>query len=266
MTRSFTMISRSLTAGIFLLGVLVILYADDTQQSGVVRRFRIDNRLIVDNTLVKSTTIFYDGLVYDFLGDHGQITIYDKAAGNFTLLDPSCRLKAVVTTETLAGDFERRKETFRKSNSPLQNYLAEPYFEENDYESESGLMYFRSPWVEYRFETVVLNDPAVSEVYYDYCRQLTLLNIRCSGLPNPMIRHLLNQIIEQHRRFPGKVNMTLYPKGKVIISQHAIQAETTHTFVRRLQSADEAKIEQANRYRELFREVSLDDYLREVRK
>jgi hypothetical protein len=266
MTKLHAAISYFLTAGVFLLVMVVMLCADDLQPSGTHLRFRIDNRLIVEDAIIKSVTIFYDGRVYDFIGDHGQITIYDKDAGTLTLLDPSCRLKAVVTTETLADDFERRKETFRTGNSPLQNYLAEPYFEETAYESESGLMHFRSPWVEYRFETVTLNDPVVSQTYYDYCRQLTLLNIRTSGLPSPMIRHVLNPILEQNRRFPGKVNMTLYPRGKVILSGIAIQAESTHTFVRRLQSTDEAKVEQADRFREVFRGVSLDDYFREVRR
>jgi hypothetical protein len=194
------------------------------------------------------------------------VTIYDKAAGTFTLLDPSCRLKARVTSKSLVNDFQRLQEAFRKSNHPFYNYLAEPFFEDSTYEEESGLMYFRSPWIEYRFETVTLSDPVVSEAYYDYCRQVTLLNIRTGHSPTPILRNELNPILERNRRFPGKVCMTLYPQGKVIISSSAFQAESTHTFVRRLQSQDEARVEQANRYRELFREVSLDDYLREVRK
>ena len=266
MTRSLTIVTYSLATGIILFAVTVSLCADETRQSGMLRRFRIENRLVIEDSLVKGVTIFFDGLVYDFLGEHGQITIYDQEAGTLTLLDPSCHLKAVVTTETLVGDFERRKEEFRNSNDPLQNYLADPYFEETVYESASGLMYFRSPWIEYRLETVALNDPEVSEAYYDFCRQLTLLNIRCSGLPSPMIRHLLNPVLEENRRFPGRVKMTLYPKGKVILSQRAILAESTHTFVRRLQSTDQAKVEQANKYRKLFRQIPLDDYLREVRK
>ena len=243
-----------------------ILIADDSSLNDTVCRFRIDNRLVTGNSVVKSVTIFSNGLVYDCIGDHGQITIYDQAAGTLTLLDPSCRLKTVVTSESLAEDFERRREAFRISNNPFLNYLAEPYFEDNAYEGESGLMYFRSPWVEYRFETVSLNDPAVSEAYYNYCRQFTLLNIRTSGYQTPMLRKELNPILEQNRRFPGKVNLTLYPRGKVVISGRVIHAESTHSFVRRLQSPDEAKVEQAKRYRELFTEVSLDDYLRAVRR
>jgi hypothetical protein len=252
--------------GISLVVSAELLWAADVPQNGVSHRFRIDNRVVTEETIVKGVTIYYDGLVYDFLDDHGQMTIYDKTAGTFILLDPSCRLKTVVTTGTLAEDFEQRRETYRKSDSPFQNYLADPFFEESSYEEQSGLMFFRSPWVVYRFETVTLNDPVVSEAYYDFCRQFTLLNIRTSGLPSPMIRKELNPAIEQNQRFPGKVNMTLYPKGKVIIAQRAIHAESTHTFVRRLQSTDEAKVEQANRYRERFREVPLDDYLREVRR
>ena len=244
----------------------VMLCADDLHQNSVQHRFRVDNRLAIGENTIKSTTIFYDGLVYDFLDDNGQITIYDKTAGTFFLLDQSSRLKTRVTTATLAEDFLRRKEAFRNSTDPLQNYLANPYFEVCDYEGESGLMFFRSPWVEYRFETVILDDPVVSDAYFDHCRQFTLLNIRASGFPTPMIRNELNPILEQNRRFPGKVSMTLYPRGKVIFSGSAIHAESTHTFVRRLQATDEAKVTQANRNRELFREVSLDDYLREIHK
>ena len=238
--------------------------AENSSQIDVRSRFRIDNCLVVGDKVTKSVTIFYDGLVYDCIGDYGQITIYDKTAGTLLLLDPSSRLKTLVTAENLAEDFMRRREVFRKSDNPFLNYLADPFFEENAYEGNSGLMYFCSPWVEYRFETVTLNDPIVSEAYYDFCQQFTLLNIRTNGSPTPMIRHELNPVIAQNQRFPGKVNMTLYPQGKVIISRRAIHAETTHTFVRRLQSPDEARVEQANRYRNQFREVSLDDYLREV--
>lgn len=245
--------------------LLVPLCANDLLPNSTAGRFRIDNRLVIEDKTVKSVTIFDDGMVYDFIDDHGQITIYNKSAGTFILLDQSCRIKTLVATATLAEDFVRHKEAFRKSNNPFQNYLAEPFFEENAYEGESGLMYFRSPWVEYRFETVSLDDSVVSEAYYDFCRQFTLLNIRTSGFPTPMLRNELNPILEQNRRFPGKVNMTLYPLGKVIISRVAIHAESTHTFVRRLQSPDEAKVALANRYREVFREVSLDDYLRETR-
>jgi len=253
--------------GLLAIGVsfcVVVVSANDAHANDDCCRFRIDNHLIIGDKAVKSLTIFYDGRVYDFIGDHGQITIYDKTAGMFTLLDPSCRLKATVTTETLAEDFLRRREAFRKSDDPFQNYLVEPFFEKNDYEAESGLMYFRSPWVEYRFETVTLADPTVSETYYDFCRQFTLLNVRTGSSPTSMIRNELNPILEQNRRFPGKVSITLYPRGKVILSWYAVHAESTHTFVRRLQSPDKMKVEQADRYRELFLEVPLNDYLREV--
>ena len=261
MARFFIVIIFGLAVGSLL---PVMLVADDSSLNDAVCRFRIDNRLVIGNSVVRSVTIFADGLVYDCIGDYGQITIYDKAAGTLTLLDPSCRLKTIVTTERLADDFERRREAFRISNNPFLNHLAEPYFEDNAYEGESGLMYFRSPWVEYRFETVEIGDPVVSEAYYDFCRKFTLLNIRISGSPTPILRKELNPILEQNRRFPGKVDLTLYPRGKVIISGVAIHAESTHTFVRRLQSPDEAKIEQANRFCEQFREVPLETYLREV--
>ena len=239
--------------------------AEEPVSNGQVRRFKIDSRTVVGDRVVKNVTIFYDGLVYDFIGEHGQITIYDKTAGTFTLLDPSSRLKTQVTVQELTDHFATCKESLRKSDNPLHNYLAEPYFEENSYEAESGLMYFRSPWIEYRFETVVLGDPVVSELYYDYCTQSTLLNIRTSGVPTTMIRYVLNPIIEKNQRFPGKVHMTFYPKGKVLLARTVIEAESTHTFVRRLQSTDEAKIkQQAKRHLELFRQVPLDEYLRTV--
>ena len=236
----------------------------ESPRQNVSRRFRIDNQLLANDKLVKSVTIFYDDWVCDFVGDNGQVTIYDRQAGTVMLLDPSCRLKAQTTTEALAQDFEQRKEAFRQGDNPLQNYLAQPYFESNMYEPESGLMVFRSPWVEYRFETVLLSDPVVSESYYDYCKQITLMNIRASGAPSPMIRNELNPILEKNQRFPGKVSVTLYPQGKVILARSVMQAELTHTFVRRLQASDEAKIELAKRYTERFREVSLDEYIRTV--
>ncbi|MDR1494272.1 MAG: hypothetical protein LBT05_16375 [Planctomycetaceae bacterium] len=238
------------------------LFSQETQRQNV--NFRIDNRIVAENQVINGVTIFQDNRVYDYLGEHGAITIYDAKNGMMTLLDPSCRLQTKFKISELAKYAEKRKEACLKSDNFFLNYLAAPYFEDEQYEAESGIMTFRSAWAEYRFETVRFDDVGVSERYYDFCKQLTLLNIRVSRMPSPMIRAALNPILEQHRRFPGKVSMTLYPKGKVILAGSVLQIETTHVFVRRLQPADENRIRQAKKFQELFRELPPDDYVREV--
>jgi len=241
-----------------------VLRAEETLPQNVPN-FRIDNRIIADGKTLNGVTIFYDDMVYDCLGEHGAITVYDRKNATLTLLDPSCRLQTQFKISDLTQEAEKRKAACLKSDNFFLNYLASPYFEEELYEVESGIMVFRSPWVEYRFETAQFDESAISERYYDFCKQLTLLNIRTSRLPSPMIRAVLNPVLEQHHRFAGKVSMTLYPKGKVIFANSVIQAETSHTFVRRLQSADETKIRQIQKFQQLFRTVPPEDYLREVR-
>ncbi|MDR1384656.1 MAG: hypothetical protein LBJ67_12560 [Planctomycetaceae bacterium] len=238
------------------------LPAQETPRQNV--NFRIDNRIITDNHVVNGVTIFYNNVVYDCLGEHGAITIYDRRNGTMTLLDPSCRLQTQFKISELTKEAEKRKEACLKSNNFFLNYLAAPYFEDEQYEAESGIMIFRSPWIEYRFETVRLDDAGISERYYDFCRQLTLLNIRVSRMPSPMIRAVLNPTLERHQRFPGKVSMTLYPKGKIILAGSVFQVETTHAFVRRLQPTDENRVRQAKKFQELFRELPPDDYLLEI--
>ena len=227
--------------------------------------FRINNRIVTDDDRVtNSTTIFFDGLVYDFVDPNGQATVYDKANALLTVLDPSSRLQMRISVSDLEKDVEKKKEACRKSDNYFLNYLARPHFEEQSYDPLSGILIFRSDWVEYRFETVPLSDPVVAGLYYDYCQKSTLLNIRHSGASSPLIRAVINPVLEQYRRFPTKVALTLYPKGKILIATHSVMAESTHTFVRRLQYGDEQKIEQIKQYKKLFRMVSADDYYREV--
>jgi len=228
-------------------------------------RFRINNRIVTDDDRVtNSTTIFFDGLVYDFVDPNGQATVYDKANALLTVLDPSSRLQMRISVSDLEKDVEKKKEACRTSDDYFLNYLASPHFEEQSYDPQSGILIFRSDWVEYRFETVPLSDPVVAGLYYDYCQKSTLLNIRNSGASSPLIRMVINPVLEQYRRFPTKVALTLYPRGKILIATRSIVAESTHTFVRRLQYGDEQKIGQIKQYQKVFRMISPDDYYREV--
>src|SRR5215218_31920 len=97
--------------------------------------FRIDTDIFKgsDKTpIIETQTLFTEGQVYDFLLTKPiEITIYDAARGQVTLLDPERKLKTVVTASEIQDLVFAIKEQSLEGKEPLFVFASEPKFEIN---------------------------------------------------------------------------------------------------------------------------------------
>src|SRR5262245_51704172 len=106
--------------------------------------FRIETKVFVgDEKLPASatTTLFLNGVVYDFLTDPEQIAVFRKPGGGkpgrFILLDPEHRTRTELSTDQLAGAMNKLKTWAAKQKDPFLQFAANPQFEES-FDRDSG--------------------------------------------------------------------------------------------------------------------------------
>ena len=233
--------------------------------------FRVENELTVRQTgeKVKTITLFTGGLVYDTIGDHGETTIFDKAADTFTLLEPAFRIQTQVEASELKNTVLQRREKMRsESQPPFFAFALFPKFEET-YEAESGLVRFQSPWMDYRIETIPFSDDVFRERYYDFCDWYCFLNLRVNPDSTTLFARMeVNRFLRERKRFPQTIQVDVYKKGNFGIAGIVENPDVyigTHKPGIRLIPNDEQRLKRINEQRQTFRTVSFEEYLREIR-
>lgn len=217
--------------------------------------------------LFKMTTLFSEGIVYDFIEDAGQgeITIFDADNDLFILLDPSCRIQARFQASKLKERFGQLRTELSQSPSPFLTFAAKARFEES-VDDVSGAMRFQSPWIDYALETRTPERPELVDLYFDYCDRIACLNCRINpGDFIPFIRTELNDSLRRHRRLPTRIVRTVYPDGKKLLAKSA-KVESNHVYSVRISEYDSRQIAEARAASQKFRLVSFAEYQDEVLK
>jgi hypothetical protein len=244
--------------GIFSCWILVLLLASN----GFGQRFRVDNTISLEGNgtpEVKSTTIFHDGKVYDFIEENGEITVFNPTEGFFLLLDPSRRLQTKIATEEVRSMTRQLQTVLQKHPDPFVQFLSRPIFEEA-FDQQTGWMTFDSSWISYHMETRYIEDRQIAERYQQFAKWYCLLNIRLDPRATSLFARLaVNQTLEAHRRFPQKVYVRIRPQGEKLLGK-SITMSSEHHLVQRLLEADEKRIQQTERFLEIFREVPFNEY------
>jgi len=228
-------------------------------------RFRVENKVFVEGEKeprIRTTTIFYDGVVYDFLEDPAEITVLDVARGRFVLLDRTRKVRTELTTRRVADFSQRLKKWAQGQSDPFLKFLADPQFDVQ-HDEATGESSFTSPWMTYRLITIDANSGDISRQYREYsdwyCQLNALLN---PGTRPPFARMIVNAALEQRGRFPGEVHLTLRPKKGLLAKQ--ITARSEHLLVRRLVESDLQRIAQTGRLMALYTAVDFKEYQRRV--
>ena len=102
--------------------------------------FRIENEVFVENETeprTQSTTIFYEDLVYDFLKDPQEITVFDPAAGRIVLLDPVQKIRTELSARDLGLVSEQLRAWAADQPDGFLRFSASPDFKE-DYDPSTG--------------------------------------------------------------------------------------------------------------------------------
>ncbi len=243
------------------LSVLALALASAMAGLAAGEDFRLENRLFAGSSRqpsVESTTIFYNGAVYDFMKDPAEITVFDRDHKRFILLDTERRLKTEVTSEEVEAFVEKLRERAAGHESPFVLFLASPEFEQ-EYDASARELVFRSQWLTYR---VVTQDAGSSEAASQY-RQYADWQARLNAVLNPRAippfgRLVVNAELEHREEIPSEVHLTLVPAG--VLPRRRISLRSEHQLVRRVVASDRARVQQVGQFMAIFQTVSFEEY------
>src|SRR4051812_4739351 len=129
-------------ATIRLIAFLTLLLGISTSGKLVAAEaFRIETKIFVGDAkdkklepVSKTTTLFKDGIVYDFLESPEQTAVFRKPIGDkpgrFILLNDKDRMQTEVTTEKLAGTMKKLRNWASGQKDPFLKFAANPRFDE----------------------------------------------------------------------------------------------------------------------------------------
>jgi hypothetical protein len=207
---------------------------------------------------VRTTTIFLDGLVYDYLESPTETIVFDARAGRFTLLDPDRRVRTEVTTKQVANLITQLKKRAGRHESEYLQFLAEPHFEER-FELSTGALVLDSPWLTYRVHTEKPANPDIVEQYRQfadrYCQINTMLNPR---LMPPFARMELNRVLAENGVIPRHIELELR-SGRGLTAR-VTRLSSRHELVQKPGEASLARVAQTREFMGMFQLVSFRQY------
>jgi hypothetical protein len=220
----------------------------------------VDNKVFVGEEKEprsQSTTLFHQGLVYDFLDKPMEITVFDLEHHRFVLLDPARRVKTELSTDEVAALCENLRAWAKRQTDPLLRFMAEPRFEQG-FDEAAGEIVFQSEWMTYRVATVPAPSEAAARQYREFSDWYVRFNAGVNpGSKLPFARLGVNQVLERRQEFPREVKLSIRPKGQTG-QKHWARSE--HSVTTRLSQADEDRIGQARQYMAIFQPVDFERY------
>lgn len=235
--------------------------------AGLVRAedFRVENKVFSGNDSdpsVESTTLFYNGVVYDYLKKPAEIIVLDTDHGRFVLLDTERRMKTELTTKEVEAFVDRfREQAARRAarhDNPFVAFQAEPKFEK-EFDESSRELTFSSPWMTYRVVTADAGSEEIAQQYRQFADWQARLNsvINRRATP-PLARLMVNAELEQREELPREVHLTLTPPGG--FPRKRITARSEHQLIRTVVESDRARVLQAGQFMAIFQPVSFEEY------
>jgi len=227
--------------------------------------FRMENKVYLGNQrepTVETTTIFYQGAVYDFLKKPAEITIFDKDHNRLLLLDPQRRVKTELSVQEVEAFVERLRRRASEYSDPFVAFLSRPEFEKS-FDATSRELTLRSPWMTYRVVTADAESPELAAEYRLFADVLARLNalLNPKGLP-PFARLVLNAELQHREEIPKEVHLTIHPDTGVLPKKR-MTLRSEHVVVRPIVEADRSRVQQAMEFQNLFPRVSFEQYQKE---
>jgi hypothetical protein len=230
-------------------------------QSVVAADFRIETKVYVaddeEEPISENLTLFQTGVVYDFLSKPETITIFRPPAGNtpgrFIVLDPARSVKMEVTTEQIETLLEKLRDMAAKHEDPYVRFLGQPEFTEGESE-EMDTVVLTSKYMTYRVHTAKAADDASLAAYRQFSDWYARFNTRGGVLPFP--RLAVNEALFRQRLIPTEVELQIPGQG--------VNLRAVHRTGWLLSKQDRQRIDEAQEQVGSFRQVPLDEFVREV--
>lgn len=250
--------SRKLRFGLIVIASLAIA------SSALAEGFRIETKVFKgeekpeQEAVSETTTLFLNGIVYDFLKKPQQTAVFRKPGGGkpgqFTLLNDQQQILTKVSTEKVAGTMTKLKSWAAEQRDPFLQFAANPQFDET-FDDESGKLVLASHLENYNVMTEPAEHSDEMAIYKEFLDWYTQLNTLLSGggvPPEPRLR--LNSVLARRKVVPLKVELAR-------AGEDPLRAE--HRFTWRIsQVEDHKRIDTVRESLTRFREVSNEEFLR----
>ena len=255
----FAAFFRTFTALLCLICLPGLVFFGGTPAAG--EDFRMDNKVFFGGekeAASQSTTIFHDGVVYDYLQKPAEVIVFETVPGRFILLDTERRIRAELTTDAVTSFTQRLQESAAEQQDPFIRFRADPEFEE-EFDAASGQLTLSSPWMTYRLVlegTVGKEIAAQYRAFSDwYARVNTLLQ---PGAMPAEARLLINGAIFKYQSFAKEVHLTIVPKKT--FPPKKVDLHSEHHLTRQVAEADLDRVAQTRQFMEIFKPVSFEQY------
>ncbi len=224
--------------------------------------FRIETKVFVGDAKApesETTTLFLDGVVYDFLKKPEQTAVYRRPSGGnpgqFTLLNEQRSMLTKFSTEQVDGTVTKMTAWAGRQKDPYLQFAANPEFDES-FDSDTGKLVLVSHIESYKVDTMPAEHPDAVAEYREFLDSYTRLNTLLSGgllQPGPRLR--LNSVLERRKVVPLKVELNRP-------GENPLRAE--HTFTWRLSQDDQKRINEVRDNLTKYREVSNEQFIRDT--
>lgn len=247
------------------LWVVVVLGMLGVVSGSAAMDFRLENKVYLGKQrepATETTTIFYNGAVYDFLKKPAEIIIFDKEHMHFILLDTERRRKMELTVQEVEAFVERLRQRASEYSHPFVLFLARPEFEKS-FDPTARELKLSSPWMTYRVVTMDAESPELAAQYREFADGLARLNalLNPKRIP-PFARLVVNAELYHREELPKEVRLIIHPDTGQL-PRKRIMVRSEHQLVRQIVEADRARVQQAIEFQNLFPRVSFEEYQRD---
>lgn len=223
--------------------------------------FRIENRVFSEGKAApesRSLTLFHEGMVYDFMTEPPEVTIFDKSAGQFILLDMARRQQTQLSTADVEAFVEKLRRAASRQKDPLTRFFADPKFTES-YEPASDEISLVSPSVTYRIAIVAPQSESIVGQCRDFSDNYTRLNAMLNrGSRPPTARLQANEAIAQHHAVAREVTLTVVSIKNGVAEKTVLRS--THEVATTLSASDLEQIDKTREARASFKIVEFSQY------
>ena len=254
---------RAFTLRFFSSALAFAVFMSAQQGQSIAENFRIETRIFEGKSkepVSETTTIFCDGVVYDFLKTPAQTAVFSKPsgknAGRFILLNDEQRIRTEISTDRLQGAMEDLRTWAGEQSQSYLKFAANPEFKET-FEPGSGQLVLASHMESYTVETMPTKNPKAATEYRVFLDWYAQLNTLLSGGPPPQPRLELNESLSRHKAIPKTVELTRAG------DKEPLRAE--HKFTWLLSQDDMSRVEEVRAALAGYRSVKNDEFLQSTR-
>ena len=223
--------------------------------------FRVENRMFSgdrEDTAAHSTTIFCQGVVYDYLQQPAEAILFERAASQFTVLDAARRVRTELTTAEVGAFTEKLQQWASRHRDPFMKFMAAPQFDDRS-EKSSGKLELVSPWMTYRATLAPATGRELAEQYREFSDWYARLNsVLNPGSRPPFPRLWLNAALAGRGTIAQEVELTLKPASANAPKQPVLR--TRHELIRPLTQVDFARIAETRRSIATSKPVGFEQY------